>query len=196
MKYQVFVDMDSTLNEFTKAYVNHNNMTFDDDLRLDESQLEHYEITKNIDLDEDENERRKEIIFRTPSFWVDIPIKPDAREVLEWMDDKFETFILTAPWLRNLDMFKEKLSWVKLNLPSFSLNNVIFSTRKDIIHGNNTIIIDDNPNMLETFQGIKIAFDYPFNRSVDVDGRISNWSEAKEVLGAYLDSEGQDEGRL
>lgn len=189
MRYQLFVDMDSTLNEFTQAYVSHNNMTFNDDLRLTDSQLTHYEITKNIDLDEDENERRKEIIFRTPSFWTNIPIKPGAREAMEWLDDRFETFILTAPWLRNLNMFKEKLSWIKLNLPSFDLNKVVFSKRKDIIHGKNTIIIDDNPDFLQTFQGIKIAFDYPFNRGIEVDGRISSWSEIQDVMSAYLDSE-------
>lgn len=189
MGYQVFVDMDSTLNEFTKAYVYHNNQTFNDDLVLDDMQLTQYEITKNIDLDDDEKERRKEIIFRTPQFWLDIPIKPGAYEAMQWLDSNFETFILTAPWLRNLNMFKEKLSWVKVHLPFFNLRNVVFSTRKDLIHGDKTILIDDNPEYLSTFKGLKIAYDYPFNRDIKVDGRISAWDEAESVMSAYLESE-------
>lgn len=190
MPYKVFVDMDSTLNEFTDAYVRHNNMTFDDDLILGDADLIHYEITKNIELDVEELERRKEIIFRTPQFWLNIPVKPGAYEALEWINENFETFILTAPWLGNFDMFKEKLSWVKLYFPFFELNKVVFSTRKDIITGDDTILIDDNPHNLETFRGKKIAFHYNFNKDVEVDGRIYQWSDTQEVLKAYLPERG------
>lgn len=184
--YKVFLDMDSTLNDFTQGYVNYYNKVYKKQESLCDEDLWQYEISKCIPgITIEEAERSRAAIFKVPGYWKNIPIKDNAVEAVEWIYANFDTYILTAPWMDNLDCVKEKVEWVGEYFPFFDRSKIIFSAHKNIIDAR-SILIDDKPQNLEEFQGVRIAFDYPYNRETNVDGRISNWADIKGLLRAYL----------
>lgn len=184
--YKVFLDMDSTLNEFTEGYINYYNRIYREKIVLKNEDLWQYEISKCIpNLTSEEAEKRKRAIFKVPGYWQNIPIKEGAITAVRWIYDNFDTYILTAPWLDNLDCVKEKIAWIQKYFPFFEVDKIVFSAHKNIIHPQ-SILVDDKPSNLEEFLGKTIAFDYPFNKDINVDGRITHWREIKDVLKAYL----------
>jgi len=184
--YKIFLDMDSTLNEFTQGYVNYYNRVYHEKVILTNEDLWQYEISKCIpNLTAKEAEIRKKAIFKVPGYWKNIPIKEGAITAVKWIYNNFDTYILTAPWMDNLNCVQEKVEWIKKYFPYFDTSKIIFSAHKNVIHPQ-SILIDDKPSNLEEFPGKTIAFDYPFNRNIKVDGRITHWKEANDVLKAYL----------
>jgi 5'(3')-deoxyribonucleotidase len=178
--------MDSTLNDFTSAYVFYYNYYFNDTVSLNHDDLYQYEISKCIPgISDDIAELRKRIIFNVPGYWYNIPPKPGIYDAVSWIYSHFNTYILTSPWLDSATCIDEKIKWIEKHLPFFNRNRIVFSMTKSIIHPH-SILIDDKPQNLEEFPGIKIAFHYPFNKDMNVDGRIQSWSNAQQVLSAYL----------
>lgn len=184
--YDVFIDMDATLNDFTKGYIKYYNRLFNEDVTLKDEDLFEYRISNCVPgVDESISIERRNRIFETPGYWFDIPIKEGAFWAVDWIYKNFNTYILSAPWVDSETCVWEKMQWIKKHLPFFDLNKVVFSSHKHIIH-KDSILFDDKPQNLEEFRGKKIAFHYRFNESTKVDGRIHHWDEAQDVLEAYL----------
>lgn len=178
---RIFVDMDGTLNNFLVGYLNYYNHYFNEKVSLEDEDLLEYEIIKCIpNVDQVEARRRMNIIFETPGFWRNIPPRDGAAKALQWLYNNHETYILTAPWTPFIHCASEKLEWVKTNFPFFKLDNVIMSAHKHLFSGG--VLIDDRPNYLKCWNGKKIAYHHPFNMNCDVDGRIFEWRDVKEVI--------------
>lgn len=183
---KVFIDMDSTLNNFLKGYLNYYNYYFDTDIYKTREDLYQYEISKCIDdIDEYTAEKRREIIFRASNFWLDLPPFPYVKDVVGFIYQHCDVYILTQPYLKYKDCFTEKLLWVQKYLPFFPLDRVIFSAFKDVFISD-SLLIDDKPSHLQSFRGKTMAFDYPFNRGVSVDYRAYNWLGVKSNIEKHI----------
>lgn len=178
----IFIDMDSTMNDFTAGYVSYYNSLYGTKHVLNNKDLLIYEISKCIPgLSDESAMRARDEIFSTPGFWYDLPIYPDVKEAVDWLYNNFNTYILTAPWIPYKDCPKEKYMWIEKHLPFFPLENVIFCHDKHLIH-ENSLLIDDNPKHLTTFNGKTLKINYPFNKNVLTHYEADNWKGILSVI--------------
>lgn len=179
---KIFVDMDSTLNDFTKGYVDYYNRMFDKNISIERDDLKQYEISKAIHAltDDDAIETRQQI-FSEPGFWFDIPAQENAVDTMKKLQVMgHELYILTAPWKQSINCYTEKIQWIEKHLPWFDLDKVIYCRDKYLIHGD--VIIDDNPSYL-THHSCEwaVAPRYPFNENLPAF-YFDNWSEVPQII--------------
>jgi len=178
----IFIDMDSTMNDFALGYVSYYNALYGTKHVLSNKNLLTYEISKCIpNLKEEEAIKARNEIFSTSNFWLDLPIYPNVVEAVEYMYNNFNTYILTAPWVMYKDCPKEKYEWVETYLPFFPLENVIFCHDKHLIH-ENSLLIDDNPKCLTSFSGKTLKINYPFNKDVITHYDANNWEGILSIV--------------
>jgi len=124
----VFIDMDSTMNDFAKGYVNYFNHLYKTNHKLRKKNLTRYEISKSIPgISESEAITTRAAIFSFPGFWFDLPIYPNVATTVEWISENFNTYVLTAPWIDYRDCVKEKYLWIEEHLPFIPLNKVTYN---------------------------------------------------------------------
>lgn len=44
------------------------------------------------------------------------------------------------------------------------------------------ILIDDRPLYIQTFKGVGVIFDYPYNKGTLADARLKNWAQIPEIM--------------
>ncbi len=178
----VFIDMDSTMNDFAKGYVNYFNHLYKTNHKLRKKNLTRYEISKSIPgISESEAITTRAAIFSFPGFWFDLPIYPNVATTVEWISENFNTYVLTAPWIDYRDCVKEKYLWIEEHLPFIPLNKVIFCHDKHLIH-RNSILIDDHANNIGKFQGHTLKYSYPYNENVASNWAAGNWKKVLKVM--------------
>ena len=112
----------------------------------------------------------------SPFEWLK-PIQGMSEAIQEMISDNHKVFIvssaLSKPWI-----MKEKLKWIKRELPFFDINNVVFANDKSIF-SKSCVLIDDNPKFINNFPGVRITFDAPYNRGSKVftHFRLNSWSD-------------------
>lgn len=70
--------------------------------------------------------------------------------------------------------------------PFLTSDDIIITSHKELIHAD--VLIDDYPENLRNFCGLRILFDAPYNRISDsnaYDIRVKNWKALYEVLKEY-----------
>jgi 5'(3')-deoxyribonucleotidase len=178
----IFVDMDSTMNNFTEGYVNYYNKLHGTSHKIKTKDLVTYEISKCIPgISEEEAVAARTKIFSTPGFWVDIPPYDNMVKTMEWINDNFTTYILTAPWINYDGCVAEKYEWMRKHLPFIPLDRVIFSHNKQVIHSN-SLLIDDYPKNLGTFQGRTMKYLYPFNKGAMSNFEAKDWKQVGKLM--------------
>jgi 5'(3')-deoxyribonucleotidase len=83
--------------------------------------------------------------------------------------------ITTKPWWSK-ECMSAKLWWLEKYMPFLDVySQVIFLSDKSMLNNNN-IIIDDCPDHLEGYGGIKIKAEWPYNKSCDCDYSFTDWT--------------------
>ncbi len=178
----VFVDMDSTMNNFAEGYINYFNKLYGTNHKIRHNDLVQYEISKCIPgLKEEDAVNARAEIFSTPGFWVDIPIYPNVTETMKWMTENMSVYILTAPWVKNKQCAVEKYEWIEKHLSFFPLDKVIFCHDKHMIH-KNSLLIDDYPKNIGRFQGKTMKYMYPFNEMTPANYEVRNWKHILRTM--------------
>ena len=62
------------------------------------------------------------------------------------------------------------------------MKDVIFTHHKHLLNGSESIMFDDSPVYLESFKGVKVAMDYPFNRHIETNARVKDWYGFEKYL--------------
>lgn len=130
-KQIVYVDMDNVLVNFQSG--------------IDKITKEDFEKYGPDDLD------------NVPGIFALMEPNEGAIEAYEWLNEHFDTYILsTAPW-DNPSAWKDKLLWVKKHLPKAAWKRLILSHHKNLLKGD--YIIDDRDKRgVDKFQGKHIHF--------------------------------------
>lgn len=181
----VYVDMDNVLNKFWIGYNIIYNHIYSDQFNLTREKLIDYCISADLGItDKEEAKRLDHAVMSDSIFWRTIPVYDGAQEALKELNDRYDTYILTTPWVYYNGCVEDKITWMKSNFPFFDTTKMIFTWRKELLRGN--VIIDDHSANLETFQGKRVAISYPYNMNTKVDFRSEDWSDIvtylKEVL--------------
>lgn len=116
--------------------------------------------------------------FQRPGFFYSLKPYPGAVEAIRELSQKHEIIIATNNM--GIDFVKrEKMGWIFTNLP-YMVHDWHFTSNKAEVPGD--IILDDCPAYLETYPGITVAMDRPYNRYVKTDYRVKDMREFAELI--------------
>jgi 5'-nucleotidase len=179
---KIFIDMDQTLNDFTTSFVKTAENILSEDLSKKAKNIGKEWGLQDVLFNGHPNKNLvTEQIFNTSGFWLNMEPLPHASEVVQMLSDEHDVYIVTFPWPSSATCFIEKYYWVKKHMPFFDMSKLIYIKDKHLLHGD--IIIDDKPSYLENNNcKYTIAYDYEYNRHVDVDFRSTYWGEIYEYL--------------
>lgn len=114
-----------------------------------------------------------------PGFFVDVPVKAKAVEIVEKLSEKYEIFIVSAA-TEFPESLKEKLIWMKKHFPFISWTHIVFCGHKYMIQAD--YLIDDHEKNLKTFQGTPLLFTAPHNLHIQEYQRIDSWDAVANLL--------------
>lgn len=111
-----------------------------------------------------------------PGFFIDLPVKEGAIEVIKELTESYEIFIVSAAteFPKSLN---EKLDWMKNHFPFITWHNIVFCGHKYMIQAD--YLIDDHERNLATFIGTPILFSAPHNLHLNNYERVMSWSDIK-----------------
>lgn len=121
------------------------------------------------------NEKVLYEILNEPGFFLNMEAMPGAVACLRTLvNDGYDVVILTQPPENSAGPIADKQQWIKERFPKFSLKNIIFCSRKELISGD--LLFDDRPAHLEhwseKFPNGKLAtLDWLYNKEAKVDFR-------------------------
>lgn len=172
-KLRIGIDLDATLNNMEEKWVHRYNSDYNDNL------LEWVNWAVELDVKPECGVKIFNYL-KEPNFFEDSGIKPNAKDVVSWMNNHFELYIVTA---YSDYQCKGKIAWVEKELPFFPKENVIFINNKSLL--NLDYLIDDAPHNIINFGGNVIIFDKLYNRHIeesDTKKRLNDWSEIKSFF--------------
>ena len=112
-------------------------------------------------------------------FFRDIPLMPDAQEVIENLHQQYEIFIVSAATEFPLSM-AEKLEWLADYFPYIGWSHTVFCGHKWMIRAD--YIIDDHEKNLEKFEGKGLLFNAVHNQHITDFQRVNSWKEVEKLL--------------
>ena len=193
---KLFVDMDDCLTQSSKAYCQCYNDLFQNNPNFIPA-----DYTKNNDWNFSEvaplMKDNTELIFSHPLFFDNLEFFPNALEVLQELQKKYEIYIVTIGTLKNLEL---KAKFIHKKLP-FIKNVILLSNEgcqmnKSIVdmsnHDNDefNIFLDDNEGNLYSQQNTSNLVRYaygikkPWNSQwINQGGRhLKDWNEVRNAL--------------
>jgi 5'(3')-deoxyribonucleotidase len=174
----ILVDMDGVLNNFNPHFLGYvkrkgYKVVIDDDRVWNLG--DYFEAGSKEKADRVVNE-----IFCTPGFWITLPVRENAPEVLKELSKKYYLRIATAPWPQSATCEMEKLEWMNVKFPFIHQSQIVFSHTKWKLPAQ--VMIDDNPKYLDPFTGIKICWAYKYNEGTVCNHRVNSWLKIGEIL--------------
>lgn len=114
-----------------------------------------------------------------PGFFADLKVMPDAVDVLEKLNKKYELFIVSAA-LEFPNSLKDKFDWISEKLPFINWKQICLCGTKSIVQTD--IMIDDRARNFSHFQGRKILYTCHHNIFEKDYERVKNWKEIEKKL--------------
>lgn len=170
MRESVGIDLDTTLNCVEDKWIDMYNKEYNDNLTP--ADITSWEIEKYVKCGKD--------IFKyiyTPGFFRDLAIKPHAQEVVKWLCDNYDVYIISAA---HYDVCGDKGAWLNEYFPFIPYQNIIFCTNKSLFHTD--YLIDDGAHNIETFTGKGLLFDAHHNQNEERFTRLKGWLEVKKYF--------------
>jgi 5'(3')-deoxyribonucleotidase len=99
-------------------------------------------------------------------FFKELPLMEDSQEVVEWLSEHYEIFIVTAA-MEFRNCLEDKYDWLKKYFPFLPWRNFVFCGRKDMIVAD--YLIDDHVRNLEGFSGQGVLYHAPHNLDNQLD---------------------------
>ena len=180
-KLTLYIDMDEIICKFLDKLCSIYNYKYNTNIKI--SDIKSWSLNTYMDGD-----KAFEII-NSPGFFGSLEPIEGAIETIEKLvnSNKYEVFIISSP-MNEYSVF-EKYLWVKENLPFFDVRNLILVGNKGELLSrmdNDGILLDDCPEYIRKFNGVRVVMDREYNRElvvgVDCDYRVSNWDEFYEVV--------------
>ena len=186
---RLFLDLDNVIADFSESACNWFNDKIDDTKEyrpkynhlLPENMID-YSVWKCYGFRESEGEKLLHEMFDVHLFWQRMDPMYGAVNVIKRLNEKFEIYIATLPQYNGVCV-QERVDWLKVHLPFIPESKFIFIHNKDILHGD--ILVDDRPENLKDFKGIKILFLQPYNKvyeRLQPDYVVFNWPQLEGVL--------------
>jgi 5'(3')-deoxyribonucleotidase len=165
--------MADTLSEHLRRY----NETFDDALTpADLAGRGLWQVAP------DDRQQQVRAFLDAEDFFEDLPLMPDAQEVLKDLTGRFDVFIATQA-MTVPNSLGPKYRWLQRHFPFIPPQNYVFCGNKCILRAD--YLIDDLPRNLERFEGQGLLYTAPHNVTATGDFvRVNDWRE----VAAYFDA--------
>lgn len=168
----ISIDLDDTLNCLDKAWIAEYNKRYNDNLDLND--IKSWDISSYVKPECGKNIYK---ILATPGFFRNLDVKDHAQEVVEWLNNHYEVYILSAA---HFAVCGDKGAWLQKYFPFIPYQNIIFCNNKKLVHTD--YLIDDGAHNLEGFTGTKLLFDAHHNKYENRFIRLNDWLDVKEYF--------------
>lgn len=178
----MLVDIDGVLNDFQNHFLEYVEKL---GYKYDVSKTSYYEL--HYSIKHKDAKKIRNFIFSLDNFWETLPLLDFAPQGLEYLNDKFDTYIATAPWDEKNK--NQKIDWIKNYFPFFDLRRIIFSDKKWELKGN--FIIEDRPETIKKCienDIISIAKFHPYTMNLDVPYFLYSWRDITNVIASIENS--------
>ena len=183
MKKQILLcDLDDVLNCFGDYWIPIYNEKSGDNLTVD--RITDWNLSRFVLPEWKEKIFSKEIVLQD-GFFLNIPIKEYAVEFMEYCCQRLETYIVSASYPETVN---DKAKWIMRNFPFFDIKRFIPCYDKFMIKGD--LMVDDGVHNLETFDGLGLLMDRPWNRRHNKHARFYDLREVVEWLENYCSGKG------
>ena len=174
MKMKIGIDQDWVLAKLTKKWLEYYNAIFDDVLKAED--LKSWAIKEYV------KPEAKEFILKIldiPGFYRDLEVTKDSQRVLRKLQEQgHELFIVTDPFTKM--SMQSKHEWLQENFPFIKKENYVFTSRKDLLDLD--VLIDDGVHNCESFKGMPLLFDTPYNTEQEGFFKVKNWVHIEHVF--------------
>ena len=113
------------------------------------------------------------------AFFADLPVFPDAREVMAELAQRFDLYIATQA-MSVPNSFRAKYQWLQRHFPFLPPSRYVYCGDKGILRAD--YLIDDLPRNLMRFEGTGILYTAPHNMNMAGFARVNNWREVAEYF--------------
>lgn len=173
MLKKIGIDLDSTLNNLDKVWLDRYNNDYNDNIK-EWSQWDMEKIVKP--------ECGKKIYnyLHEKNFFLNLDIQPNAKEVVEQLSEDYELYVVTAyvP-----DTCIDKVNWIKKQKLNIDEKNIIFINNKGLLQLD--YLIDDGPHNFENFKGTGLVYDMPYNKNIKNSSnrfRVKSWEDVDKFF--------------
>lgn len=171
---RLLIDMDDVMADTSQKIINMVNDTFGTTYTKEI-------LTSNLTAKE---EYQKKYLTQRHRLWDkgffrDIPLMPDAQEVIAELYKKYEIFIVSAA-TEFPNSMAEKLEWLEDYFPYIGWSHTVFCGHKWMIKAD--YIIDDHEKNLINFSGKGLLFDAPHNQHTIDFQRVDSWKQIETIL--------------
>ena len=170
VKRTLGIDLDDTLNNLCDVWIERYNKDYNDNI----TEFWDWECTKCV---KPECGEKIYDYLSEPKFFYNVDIKENAFEVVNFLQQHFEIYIVTAYRSKTC---LDKTNWIKKFLPNINPENIIFCNNKGLL--NLDFLIDDAPHNIKAFKQQAIIYNHAHNRCFEHDVRVNNWLEIKELF--------------
>jgi 5'-nucleotidase len=173
---RICVDMDEVMADTLAEHLRRYNQHFDEAVTLDD--------LTGKGLWEYAPEDRRQLLrdfLDAEDFFEDLPIMPDAQQVLKQLSERCEIFVATQA-MSVPNSLGPKFRWLQRHFSFISPTNYVFCGNKSILRAD--YLIDDMPRNLERFEGKGLLFSAPHNRRATGFTRVDSWLEVGKYFAA------------
>ena len=166
---RICVDMDEVMADTLSEHLRRYNQEFQEQIATED--LWGKGLWDVVSVDRQQNLRA---ILHAEDFFEDLPVMPDAPEVLRKLAERFEIFVATQA-MSVPTSFGPKYRWLLRHFPFLPPTHFVFCGDKSILHAD--YLIDDTPRNLLRFTGTGILYSAPHNLTAQGFPRVENWQD-------------------
>lgn len=182
-KLRILIDLDDTMEEFLPRWIQAINYQHNRDVRIEDVRSWHMNEVYPDLLEEDLIEP-----LLTYEFWEGVREKPGAaKNILKFINDGHQINVVTSSHYGTIERKMDSM-FFRL-FPFLTWSSVIVTNEKGRIKGD--VLIDDNPDFMEGFTGLRLLMDAPHNQgdmATSCATRVYNWNEVYDVVTSYAES--------
>lgn len=175
-KKKIGIDLDSTLNNLEEIWMDRYNKDYPNK-KIKLKDWVSWDVHTLVDP---KCGQKIYEYLHEPKFFYNLDIKPKAKEVVEFLSENYELYIVTA---YTSDTCKDKTDWIKKQKLKINDKNIIFINNKSLL--NLDYLIDDGPHNFTNFGGMGIVFDMPYNKHLKDNSnikRVKTWADIKKFF--------------
>ena len=174
------IDLDSTLNNLTKKWIDTYNEEYNDNLTIND--ITEWDLSKIVKPEC--GKKIFDIIHRPGFFYENMEVIEGSQDVTKWLIEKkkYDIYIVTA-YFPNVLM--DKFKWLEKYFPHISLKKVIPCNFKNRFNGD--FLIDDGGHNIRDFNkankdsvGLLLDLPCPWNHNyTDIKLRMKSWEDIR-----------------
>jgi 5'-nucleotidase len=176
---RICIDMDEVIADTLSEHLRRYNQEFDESITPDDLAGKGlWEVTPH------DRQQQLRAFLDAEDFFEDLPLMPDAQDVLKSLTARFEIFIATSA-MAVPNSLGPKYRWLQRHFSFIPPTNYVFCGNKNILLAD--YLIDDLPRNLAHFHGHGLLYSAPHNMNVTGFTRVDGWRQVADFFATVTD---------